>query len=416
MEKMPDQGVQSQSLTIPSFFVQNSSSEIFVKTDVRQNNRRVLVIFRWPVGGIRTYIHYIYPRLLEAGYRFTFVGPAEESFFTLQKELNTWPDCEWIEVPVINQKCRFWPAIRKILKQNRFALINSHGFTAAIQAVIGNFGLGIPHIFTSHDIIRPEAQFPGIYGAIKLWFLGQTISRVNVLVAVGHDACKNHLQFLPKISSGPCSIVTIPNGIDAKQFLDFDQRMDFRKKIGLKEDTFLLGFVGRVEDQKGFLPLLEALDKLAHYPQAKSFHLIVVGRAECPRRYRSALANCPALAGHITFFGHIPKAASVLNELDLLLMPSLWEARSLLAMEAMCVGVPLIGTDCTGLGEILVDTPSIVVPAGNSDALACAILKAMHDPWTSAARNFAPIARERFDVKRPAEDLLSLFNSFFSDQ
>ena len=39
--------------------------------------RRVLVVVRWPVGGIRTHVLYNYPGACGVGYRFTFVGPAD---------------------------------------------------------------------------------------------------------------------------------------------------------------------------------------------------------------------------------------------------------------------------------------------------------------------------------------------------
>ena len=53
----------------------------------------------------------------------------------------------------------------------------------------------------------------------------------------------------------------------------------------------------------------------------------------------------------------------------LLAVPSLWEALPLLPMEAMVAGVPVLGTDCIGLREVLRDTPSRVVRAGEVGAL-----------------------------------------------
>ena len=59
----------------------------------------------------------------------------------------------------------------------------------------------------------------------------------------------------------------------------------------------------------------------------------------------------------------------VLAELDLLVVPSLWEASSVVSMEAMAAGVPVLGTDCIGLREVLRGTPSRVVRAGDPAAL-----------------------------------------------
>jgi glycosyltransferase involved in cell wall biosynthesis len=98
-----------------------------------------------------------------------------------------------------------------------------------------------------------------------------------------------------------------------------------------------------------------------------------------------------------------------LRQLDLLVMPSLWEACPLLPMEAMAVGVPVLGSDCIGLREVLRDTPSSTVPANNPEAWSIALERAIAAPWTEAARAFAAEARRRFDVLKPAKELARLF-------
>ena len=93
---------------------------------------------------------------------------------------------------------------------------------------------------------------------------------------------------------------------------------------------------------------------------------------------------------------------------DVVVMPSLWEACGLLAMEAMVSGVPLIGTDCVGLREVLKGTPAAVVSTKDSAALASAILNEMDNPSTSRAREFVTEAATRFHVKRRASEIEDL--------
>ena len=50
------------------------------------------------------------------------------------------------------------------------------------------------------------------------------------------------------------------------------------------------------------------------------------------------------------------------------------------------------------------------MPAGNADALRHGLHLALTRPWTEAARAFAPAARDRFDVARPARRLTDLFD------
>src|SRR5262249_8436211 len=95
--------------------------------------------------------------------------------------------------------------------------------------------------------------------------------------------------------------------------------------------------------------------------------------------------------------------------LDLLVVPSLWEASSLLSMEAMAAGVPVLGTDCIGLREVLRDTPSRMVRTGDEEDLTRGLREALADPWTLEARDFAAEACDRFDNAHSARKLLTLY-------
>jgi glycosyltransferase involved in cell wall biosynthesis len=87
----------------------------------------------------------------------------------------------------------------------------------------------------------------------------------------------------------------------------------------------------------------------------------------------------------------------------------LWEASSIVSMEAMAAGVPVLGTDCIGLREVLRDTPSRVVPADDPAALARGLRDALERPWTDEALDFVPRACTRFDNAQYARRLLELF-------
>jgi glycosyltransferase involved in cell wall biosynthesis len=74
-------------------------------------------------------------------------------------------------------------------------------------------------------------------------------------------------------------------------------------------------------------------------------------------------------------------------------------------MEAMVAGVPLIGTNCIGLREVLRNTPATAVPARDSVALAEALISEMRNPTTTKARAFATEAASRFHVRPRAKEL-----------
>jgi glycosyltransferase involved in cell wall biosynthesis len=124
-----------------------------------------------------------------------------------------------------------------------------------------------------------------------------------------------------------------------------------------------------------------------------------------------AIVERLGLGEYVTALDFTPDVRPVLAQLDLLVVPSLWEASSLIAMEAMTAGVPVLGTDCIGLREVLRATPARVVAAGDVNALAKGLLEGVNNPWREEAIAFAPTACERFDNTPSAHKLAAVFGN-----
>jgi glycosyltransferase involved in cell wall biosynthesis len=371
---------------------------------------RVLVAVRWPVGGIRTHILYNYPTAAEHGYRFTFVGPADVTFERFASSLGCLEEAEHVGVPVHGPRCRMWPTLRRLLRTGRFAFVHSHGLTAAGNAALATFGLGTPHLATVHDVFRPD-QFHGLRGWLKRRALGWLLGRVSTFILPGRDVRTNLLEYLPALGRGRCRLEIVPNGIDTAHYSRGHlPTASLRQELGLAPEVRLFGFLGRFMEQKGLLPLLAALERLVTSSPPAPIHLLALGSGDFARQYRAEVEK-RGLTRFVTMREAVNDVQPILAQLDLLVMPSLWEALPLLPMEAMAAGVPVLGSDCIGLREVLRGTPSRMVAAGDVEALAGGLRDAVVAPWTEAARAFAPIACERFDNDRSAHRLVELFGS-----
>jgi glycosyltransferase involved in cell wall biosynthesis len=372
------------------------------------DERRVLVAVRWPVGGIRTHILYNYPAAAEHGYRFTFVGPQDETFERFAASMACLPDSEFVGVPVRPPRCRMWPRLRRLLRTGRFTFLHSHGLTAACHGALAGLGTGVPHLATVHDVLRPD-QFLGLRGRLKRWLMGRLLRRVDEFILPGHDVHANLLDYLPVLRRGPCRLHIIPNGIDTAHYAGrCPSAGELRKRLGLADDVVLIGFLGRFMEQKGFLPLLSAVELVLSRGAPAPFHVVAFGSGDYCREYM-ADARRRGLARFITQLDAVADVKPVLGQLDLLVMPSLWEALPLLPMEAMAAGLPVLGSDCPGLREVLRDTPSHMVSAGDAHDLARGLREAIAAHWTAAARSFAPTACGRFDNDGSARRLVELF-------
>jgi glycosyltransferase involved in cell wall biosynthesis len=366
---------------------------------------RLLVVARWPVGGIRTHLKYNYPYLQSAGYRCTIVVPANSCLAALREAL---PGADFVEVPVHGPNCRLWPAVHRLLCSGRFALVHSHGLTAAAHVAFANIGVRLPHVATLHEPLR-DAQFSGLRGKVRRWLLGRLLARADAVVVVSEDAHANLLRHFPALGHDPTRLHTLPNGIDARRYAEENGPAgdEIRRRLGLRPGMALVGFLGRFMPEKGFPLLLEAVVRLVR-EGAPPFHVAAFGSTDYRREYARAVERA-GLADRVTLLDFVPDVLPVLRQLHLVVVPSLWEASSLVSMEAMAAGVPVLGSDCPGLREVLRGTPSRSVPAGDADALAHALREALYVPWTAAARDFAPAAQRRFDNARSARGLVAIY-------
>ena len=308
-----------------------------------------------------------------------------------------------------------WRTARRLLRDGQFDLLHSHGLTAACHCELARLGMHVPHVATVHEPLRP-GQFPGLVGRLKHYAVGRLLHRTDVIVTVSNDARANLLESVPALAARPERVVTIPNGVHASRFASAARPgFDLRHALGLGAEVPLVGFLGRFMPEKGFSLLLDAAEQLAREQDAAAFHVVAFGSGDYRREYQGRIAAA-GLTRRVTLRDFVHDVTPVLRQFDLVIVPSLWEASSLVSMEALCAGVPVLGSDCPGLREVLCGTPSRTFRNGDADALRHALWVAIDNLWTEAARAFAPEARRRFDARAAAGRLVEVYGRLTAPQ
>ncbi len=363
---------------------------------------RVLLVVRWPVGGIRTFIRYIYRNFDPEKYHFTVLGPDHSELSVLLEDLK---DLD-ISCITFRNDMAPWKVIMFVMKTilfGKFDLIHSQGFMAGLYSALPARLSGTRHIMTSHDVFLSK-QFVGLKGFFKKKALSFFLPLIDIIHSVSNDAHKNLLEFIPVLrkKSGKC--IAISNGIDIERFQSSEKR-DFRKELKLSKEAFLVGFLGRFMSQKGFVYLVDAMEILSKNKNINRKPVVLAFGFDGFVREDTEYLKNKGLEEYFHFLPFTSNVASTLKGLDVIAMPSLWEACPLLPMEAMVAGVPVIGTDCLGLREVLKDTPNVILPAGNSSALAEALENEIKNPSCSQTEAFREEAASRFDVRKQATEL-----------
>jgi glycosyltransferase involved in cell wall biosynthesis len=87
-------------------------------------------------------------------------------------------------------------------------------------------------------------------------------------------------------------------------------------------------------------------------------------------------------------------------------------------MEALAAGVPIVGSNCIGLREVLDGTPARQVPVGDSEALAYALVAELGEIENrkKAFLTYQADAVARFGIERPATELAALYQKLLKQK
>lgn len=308
-----------------------------------------------------------------------------------------------IRVKVLDMRRRIHPwadlvALLRIatwLLSNRFDVVHTHsskaGFLGRMAARLTGHRriVHTPHSFAFlHD-----AEFPAARRRLFLTverFLGRlttrlvAVSRAEARVAVDHRIVTAE------------KVRVIHNGIDvAAELTDVAPppaawRLDPNRRA--------IGTVGLLEVSKGQADLIDALPRIVRaVPEVRC---LVVG----PGSLRAALEARVAEAGLgdvVAFPGHLQPSLGLIAQLEIFVLPSLWEGFPYVLLEAMALERPVVATDVGGCPEVVSPGETgLLVPPHRPDRLAAAILELLEDRERASrmGRAGARRVRREFDL------------------
>ena len=183
----------------------------------------------------------------------------------------------------------------------------------------------------------------------------------------------------------PGVLHVVPNGVDTELFKPLSSVPRKRGQI--------IATASADAPLKGLPVLLKAFKKLVVTDPARQLLLIARPRAGGDT---AALTTHLGLVDHVRFVGDASheEINRLYAESAVAVVPSLYEGFGLPAVEAMAAGIPLVSSDGGALAEVVADG-GLVVPAGDSDALAATLERVLTDP--NFARALGDQGRQRVE-------------------
>src|ERR1700730_14771834 len=264
-----------------------------------------------------------------------------------------------------------------------------------IAAVARHFG--VPYIVHLH-----AGQFDGFWATCGT-YVRRSINRLFVdsaaIIVLGDYGARVILDRLPAIQD---KITILPNA----------STLASQSSPGRSDsDRIRITFLGRIDPEKGVPQLIDALGKLA--PRADGIATIAgSGEVEQTRAHVQRLG----IADRVDFPGWLDplETAALLQQTDILALPSFIETLPMAVIEAFAYGVAVVATPVGAVPEVIShERNGLLVPVGHVDALADALNQLLENG--SLRRRLGAAARrdhaERYDINAYITRLVSIWRT-----
>jgi glycosyltransferase involved in cell wall biosynthesis len=374
---------------------------------------RVLRIFsRLNIGGPSVHVILLSAHLRERGYETRLVvgkeSGREGNMFGLAAEKSV--ACESLsglgrEIAPLSD-LRALLGLRRIMRDWRPAIVHTHTAKAGMLGRVAARLSRVPavvHTFHGHVL-------HGYFSPAKTAFFRRLETRLagyaDALVAVS-DEVKNDLV---RYGVAPAErIRVIPLGLELAHLAGPLPRGELRRAAEFADDAPLVGMVGRLVPIKDAPTFLHAARRVRAARPDVRFALVGDGDE---RLALERLSGEQGLDGALHFAGWRSDLRPVYGDLDVVVNASRNEGTPVALIEAMAAGRPVVATGVGGTPDLLGGgARGQLVPPGDPEALAHAILETVDDPKAAVERARAARAHvlSRHSVERLVRDVDALY-------
>lgn len=293
--------------------------------------------------------------------------------------------------------------IRDIIKKCRPDVIYSHSSKAGALARIADFGIKNKKIYNPHGwAFNMQTSKKWMYACIERVLALFTDKIVCISEAERNSALANNI-------CGKNKLIVINNGIDLDE-IGNSQIID-RKRLNIPVDAFVIGTTGRLTKQKSPDIFIKAAIRIKKNIPNAFFLMVGDGelRSKCERAIRKN-----GLEDSFVITGWQKNPYDYMKLFDVGLLLSRWEGFGLVIAEYMALGIPVVANEVDAIPYIIEDgVDGVLVKKDNYYDVTKKVIKIRRDDEFRKLliSNGKRSAREKYNIKRVAEDSIKLFES-----
>jgi glycosyltransferase involved in cell wall biosynthesis len=284
----------------------------------------------------------------------------------------------------------------------------------------------LPLVFTHHTLYEHYTHYvPGDSPALRRFTVELVTRYANLADRVFAPSESIAALLLERGVQTPISV--IPTGVEISLFSQGDGA-SFRRRMGIPDNAFVVGHLGRLAPEKNLLFLATAVahfiaaadnpaNESAMLPQV---HCLVIGAGPSEADVRAPFAQA-GLSDRLHMGGILEKQslADAYHAMDVFAFASTSETQGMVLTEAMAAGTPVVALDAAGAREVVRDTINgrLLAEASISTFAAALQWVAAQSPRKRAAlADAARATAEQFSLPRTAELAMDCYQELLQQE
>ncbi|MEV8403914.1 glycosyltransferase family 4 protein [Streptomyces niveus] len=243
-------------------------------------------------------------------------------------------------------------------------VVHAHGLHAAVRAAVALGGQRVPLVVTWHTRVHAD----GPRGHLLRLLERRAVRAAAVVLGTSSELVDRARRRGARDARLAPVAVPGPRRVPAP-----DENGKARAELGAVERPLLMA-VGSLVPDRGYDTLLDAARAWRGLDPVPLLVIAGEGRERVALQARIDNEDLP-----VNLVGRRDDVSQLLAAADIALLPSRWEARSLLAQEALRLGVPLVATSVGAVPELVGDAAELI-PYGDAVALAGTVTRLLGDP------------------------------------
>lgn len=264
-------------------------------------------------------------------------------------------------IPVSHSLTHFVKLV-SFLRNSAFDIVHCHsgGYGCIAAKIAGSSRV----VYTKHGVgFTPEQlQQRTLVRKLRDWVVDRCVDQYIAVTQRDKETMVRVLRIDSK------KIEVIYNGIDPSFA---------RTKPSRSVKHPVIGVVGRLTKQKGISYLLKAVPTIVK--RFSNLRVLIAGSGD-DEVYLRSMAKELSISANVEFLGYVKNPADIIAQMDVFVLPSVWEGFPYVLLEAMILKKPIVATNIFGIDEIIThDRTGFLVDPKDPQSIADAVIALLSD-------------------------------------